>query len=117
MRAWPCAVLAAALVLPAPSRANEIPYDADLTKKIDSALKEIAKIKAGMTRAELLKIFTTEGGLSSRTWRRYVYKACPYIKVDVSFRALDGSKDPTRESPMDKITQISTPFLEYSINY
>lgn len=39
--------------------------------------------KPGMTRADLLKVFMEEGGISKRTWRRYVYRRYGYIKVDV----------------------------------
>jgi hypothetical protein len=54
--------------------AGNAQYDADLTKKIEKAIHESQKIKVGMTRADLLKVFTTEGGISSRKWRRYVYR-------------------------------------------
>ena len=40
---------------------------------------------SGMTRADLLKVFTTEGGLSTGLNRTYVYRECQYIKVDVDF--------------------------------
>jgi hypothetical protein len=44
-------------------------------------------IKPGMTRADLQKVFTTEGGISMRVQRTYVYRNCPYCKVDVEFEA------------------------------
>jgi len=37
------------------------------TEWIANSLKEIQKIKVGMTRADLLKVFTTEGGLIGRS--------------------------------------------------
>ena len=64
-----------------------------------------------MTRADLKEVFGEEGGISSTTHRRYVYKTCPYIKVDVDFAAADG----LIEKPDDRITKISQPFLEFSI--
>jgi len=82
------------------------------TDWIDECMRRIQSIQPGATRAELLKVFTTEGGISNRLWRRYVYKECPYIKVDVEFRALD---DDRHEKTDDVITKISKPFLEWSI--
>ena len=86
------------------------------TKWIVKSLKEMQTIKVGMTRAQLAKVFTTEGGLSTRTWRRYVYRQCPYIKVNVEFKPISKSKKyPHSESRNDVITKISQPFLEWSI--
>ena len=65
-----------------------------------------------MSRADLLKVFTEEGGLSTRTWRRYVYRECLYIKVDVEFEPAGNTEDKLPERPTDKITKISKPFLE-----
>ena len=59
--------------------------DQEHTKWIDQVMRSIATIKPGMTRRDLFPVFTEEGGLSTRTHRRYVYKHCPYIKVDVEF--------------------------------
>src|SRR6267378_8709926 len=52
---------------------------------VADALIRMHTIKPGMTRSDLLKVFTTEGGLSTRTHRTYVLKQCPTIKVDVEF--------------------------------
>jgi hypothetical protein len=91
---------------------------------VAKVLREIQTLKPGMTREDLLKIFTEEGGLSNRFQRRYVHRECPYIKVDVKFDAVKvvrGSPDPapgadsTKEHPQDTISQISTPFLERTI--
>jgi len=79
---------------------------------ISEFLRRSKSIKAGATRGELLKVFTTEGGISARTWRTYVYKQCPYIKVDVEFKAEDDDK---HENAYDIITKISKPYLEWSI--
>jgi hypothetical protein len=38
------------------------------TRWVSKSLREIQTIKIGMTRGQLTKAFTTEGGLSSRTW-------------------------------------------------
>jgi hypothetical protein len=82
---------------------------------IAASLKEMQTIKPGMTRAELLKVFVEEGGLSTRKWRRYAYRDCPYIKVNVEFEPVGNMDERAEQFPQDKITKISTPFLEWSI--
>jgi len=69
------------------------------------------RIRVGGTRSELLNVFTTEGGLSTASQRTYVYRHCPYIKVDVKFAA----SSPEKELPTDKIIDISRPYLDWSI--
>ena len=76
------------------------------TQWVSNVLLLIITIKPGMTRSDLLRIFTTEGGLSTRTRRTFVLKQCPTIKVDVEF-----SISPTEAD--DKIAQISKPYLDY----
>ncbi len=78
------------------------------TQWVGNVLAWIATIKPGMTRSDLLRVFTTEGGLSTRTHRTYVLKQCPIIKVDVDF-SISGNE------AADKITQISKPYLDYSV--
>ena len=76
-------------------------------------LKECQTVRPAATRAELAKVFSTEGGLSTRTHRTYAYHDCPYIKVDVDF-APSGAK-PDAEDPTDVVARISKPYLEWSI--
>lgn len=59
-----------------------------------------------MTRSDLLRVFTTEGGVFTRTHRTYVLEQCPTIKVDAEFSISGNEGD-------DKITQISKPYLDY----
>ena len=87
----------------------------DHTEWIQRSLREIETDKVVMTRADLLKVFTEEGGLSTRTWRRYVYRDCPNIKVDVEFEPMDEVGNKLVQSPNDKIVKISKPYLEWSI--
>ena len=87
----------------------------DHTEWIAKSLKEIETVKVGMTRSDLLKVFTEEGGLSTRRWRRYVYRECHYIKVDVEFEPVGELENKVSQSPKDKIIRISKPFLEWSI--
>ncbi len=88
--------------------------DTNLTKQISEILTECQKIKPGMTRAELLKVFTTEGGLSTATQRTFVYRGYPYIKVDVDFTLSDPKQKAIEERPTDTISKISKPYLEWS---
>jgi hypothetical protein len=81
------------------------------TAWIAGALNAMQTIKAGMTRSDLMKLFTTEGGLSTTSQRTYVYRQCPYIKVDVKFAA--SSRD--EEFPADKIVEVSRPYLAWSV--
>jgi hypothetical protein len=72
-------------------------------------------IKPGMTRGDLLKVFTTEGGRSTGLRRTFVSRDCPYFKVDVTFEAVgrpshDGNGQVTlAEDNRDIIATISRP--------
>ena len=101
--------------------AQTSPISQRRTEWIAASLREMEQIKVGMTRADLLKVFTTEGGLSTSLQRKFVYRDCPYIKVDVEFepvgrpaRDLDG-RVTLEEDRRDIITKISQPYLEWSI--
>jgi len=72
---------------------------------------ECESVTVGMTRAELLKVFEGEGGLSSARHRTFVHRSCPYVKVDVEF-ALSAPAQPVGEGrPGDRISKISKPYL------
>lgn len=81
---------------------------------VANALKEMQSIKVGMTRRELLQVFTTEGGISTPARSHYVYKGCPYFKVQVEFQ-LQGGSGRQEASPEDKIIKISKPYIENMI--
>ena len=91
------------------------------TAWIVQTLKRIQTIKPGDTRADLLKAFTTEGGLSNSTQRIYVDRTCPNIKVNVEFRIVDRpqrdaqGRVPVNEHGKDIITKICKPYLDWSI--
>jgi hypothetical protein len=87
----------------------------DLTKQISAILTECQKIKPGTTRAELLKVFTTEGGISTAMHRTFVYRGCPYIKVDVDFTLSKLGQNIFEERPTDTIRVVSKPYLEWSV--
>lgn len=90
-------------------------FDNEHTEWVATALRSIQTIKAGMTRSDLMKVFTTEGGLefkSETTSRRtYVYRKCPYIKVDVKLAISSRNED----LPTDQIIEISRPYLAWSV--
>ena len=52
---------------------------------VGHALEKMEVVKPGMTRNDLLKVFRTEGGLSTGLKRTYVSRECAYFKVDVEF--------------------------------
>ena len=88
----------------------------DRTQWLATILKEMQTIKVGMKRIDLLKVFKEEGGISTRLSRRYAYRDCPYIKVDVEFEPIgrpDNSGKSSLESSQDKIIRISKPFLDW----
>jgi hypothetical protein len=78
-------------------------------------------IQPGMTRKDLLVVFTTEGGLSTGLRRTYVSQECPYFKVDVEFQAV-GRPNRDREGRVtlveddrDIIVKLSSPFLQFNV--
>lgn len=84
---------------------------------VGESLEQMRTIKPGMSREQLLAVFTMEGGISTRLHRTYVYRRCPLFKVDVEFepvgrptRDTDGRITPN-ESPADIIKVISKPYL------
>ena len=78
-------------------------------------MKRMESVKVGMTRGDLLKVFREEAGISSRQRRTYVYRACPYFKVDVEFQAIGVLEDGVPESEDDQIVELSKPYLDYRV--
>jgi hypothetical protein len=68
-------------------------------------------IQAGMTRSDLLEVFTMEGGLSNRLRQTYVLKGCEIIHIDVTYSPISNETDHLTEMPGDKIDTISKPYL------
>lgn len=93
---------------------------AEHVKWVSDSLEEMLTIKPGMKRSDLLKVFTTEGGISTVTQRQYVYRNCRYFKVEVKFTPAyptygDQGRLTSRENPDDVIKSISKPYIEYTI--
>lgn len=98
----------------AASQQNHIAWVAD-------ALKRMQLVKPGMTRGDLLAVFTTEGGLFTGLQRTFVSRDCPYFKIDVEFKAVGrpdrdaaGRVTPI-ESNQDIIIKISRPYLQFGV--
>jgi hypothetical protein len=102
-------------------RASQEPCLQDHNAWVTDALEKIESIKPGMTRRDLLRVFNTEGGLSTRLRRTFVSRDCPYFKVVVDFKAASG---PDRDSAgslnsvednRDIIVKVSKPYLQFAI--
>ena len=86
--------------------------DEDLTKQLSAVLMDVHKIKPGMTRAELEKMFSEQRGGSVqpflfRQHETFDYRKCELVHVDIDFRASDSKE----ERPTDIIDKISKPYL------
>ena len=88
---------------------------------VAQVLTHMNGIKPGMIRADLLRVFTVEGGLSTGPQRTFVSQQCPYFKVDVMFRAVgrperdqDG-RVTLIEDRRDEIVSMSKPYLAFSV--
>jgi len=88
---------------------------------VERVLKRMLTIRPGKTRADLLEVFTTEGGLSTGLQRTFVSRDCLYFKVDVEFQAigrpgrdLDG-RVTLIEDDRDLISTISRPYIAWFI--
>src|SRR5882672_4139550 len=88
---------------------------------VADALIRMHTIKPGMTRSDLLKVFTTEGGLSTGLQRTFVSRDCLYFKVDVEFEAVgrpnrdENGRVTLVEGNEDIILKASTPYLQFSV--
>jgi len=90
-------------------------YASERTKWVAKVLRQIKKIEPGMRRRDLLKVFTSEGGFSTRFQHAYVHSECPYIKVNVRFKAANSEGNGVEEEPDDIIESISQPYLAWSV--
>lgn len=71
-------------------------------------LARIEGLKPGQsTRADLMELFTYQGGLSTREKATFVYLPCFFIKIDAEFEVVN--KD---DEGSDVIKSLSKPYLE-----
>lgn len=93
----------------------------DHTEWVRKILLETEKVKAGSTRAEFNKVFARQGGLSTGLQATYVYRECPYVKVDVHFTAVGRPERDAQgrvtleESDADVVKEISRPYLDWAV--
>ena len=93
----------------------------DHVKWVLQILERMERVKPGMTRSALSAVFSTEGGVSTALQSTFVSRACPYFKVDVTFRAVGRSDKDQQgrgtkiEDPHDEILSISRPYLAYMV--
>ena len=66
---------------------------------------------------QLYSPFESGGGRDarSRTWHRYVYRKCGYVKVDVEFAPASDKDNTPRDRPDDRIAKISKPYVELTV--
>jgi hypothetical protein len=101
--------------------ASQEPCTQDHQVWVADTLVKMETIKPGMTREQLLKVFTTEGGISTGLRRKFVSRDCPYFKVDVTFEAVgrpshdNDGRVTLMEDSRDIIATISQPYLQFSI--
>jgi hypothetical protein len=114
--------LSSSTSLPLTHSANQEPSAQDHTARVLHTLERMETIKPSMTREDLLKVFTTEGGLYTGLLRTFVSRDCPYFKVDVEFKAsarsdIDNTGFVTSvEDNRDIIVKISKPYMQLSIS-
>ena len=81
---------------------------------VKEALDDSLHIKVGMTRREVEKHFSPDGGLQFFSTTRYGYLKCEFIKIDISFKSAVRGKQNFR-SPDDIVENASKPYLEYPV--
>lgn len=113
--AFACILLLGVAAAQSENQRDTSRFNEEHTEWIASVLRSVQSIKVGMTRSDLMKVFTTEGGMESKkattSQRTYVHRECPYIKVDVKLAISSVDED----FPTDKIIEISRPYLNWSV--
>jgi len=82
-------------------------------KWLAKVMGQIAAIKPGKHRADLAELFRGDGGITVGRERRFVFKECPLIKIDVRFKPSGEGQQWLQEDPDDVIESVSKPYLEY----
>ena len=76
--------------------------------EVREAVDVSRQIKAGVTRAEVEKVFTLDGGLQFPSKSRYLYQKCHFIKIDVEY-----ARKTQKDSSDDIVRTVSKLYLEY----
>jgi hypothetical protein len=79
---------------------------------LEQRYKEATSIKAGMSRADLVKLFDEDGGMQTSPAGRYVLKSCRLIQIEVKWDNPYGAASRTMPDDKLKIAEVSKPFLQ-----
>ncbi len=82
---------------------------------IMEALQDVTRLKVGMTRADVERVFTADGGISFLEKSTYRYRKCQFIKIDVEFKKPESTLNVRAQEQADVVTNISKPYLAYPI--
>ena len=74
---------------------------------------EATSIKPGMSRADVLRVFREDGGVSPIPATRYVLKSCNMIKIEFEFDTEYRHVYKEKPDAELKITKVSQPYLTY----
>jgi hypothetical protein len=80
---------------------------------LEERYKEATSVRAGMSRAELLRVFEEDGGSQRIPAGRFVLRSCRMIKVEAEFDVEYGQAYKEKPDEELKIKAISKPYLEY----
>lgn len=105
-----CVIMSA---LCAVATAQQPRESAECCSLVLKAIEATARVKPGMTRMDVLKEFTEDGGPSFISETVYTYKSCSSIKIRVAFVIEASKRVPLAERPSDVVRSVSQPYLEY----
>jgi hypothetical protein len=104
-----------------PQQSQRQSTDMEHVAWVGQSLKRMQTIQPGMTRSDLLKVFTMEGGISTALHRTFISRDCPYFHVEVEFKAVGrpnhdaNGRETMVEGSQDTIIKISRPYLQSPI--
>jgi hypothetical protein len=96
-----------------PDASPQTPPPKDYVRWVESSLREMQAVKVGMTRGDVEKVFVPEGGISTVSQKTYVFRKCPYFKVDMEF--IVEPVNAAGGGPNDKIVKMSRPYLAWTV--
>jgi hypothetical protein len=105
------AVIASSVLKASPVRDKQASVEEHIAW-VGEVLTRMGTIRPGMTRKQLMGVFTPQqAGLSSGLDRTFISRDCPYFKVWVEFRAVGHPNNKLLEGDQDVIVKISEPYL------
>ena len=84
---------------------------------VQDALKAVGGVHQGMKRRDLEKDFRLDGGVqfNNQAYQIYVYRPCPYIKIEVGFERKDEQGNWAMGGPNDVVKYVAHPFIDYPV--